>query len=196
MGDDRYDNRQVDNGGLPTHPSIRSLAAKTLGTTDPHSGMPTYVGLGRVATDGPATLGPAYGPFCAGKSRKDMTLDGGDERLSDRRALLGKLDRLHRDVDASGMMAGFDAFETQAFDLILGNAASAFDVKKEPKAVRDRYGRRLGKFLLTARRLCVAGCGFVTVNYGGWDMHGRIKRGLDRHGPRLDQAVSAFLEDV
>ena len=120
-----------------------------------------------------------------------MTLDGGGERLSDRRALLEKLDRLRRDVDASGMIAGLDAFETRVFDLILGNAASAFGVKKEPKAVHDRHGRRLGKYLLTARHLCEAGCGFVTVNYGGWDMHGRIKR-----GPRLDQAVSAFLEDV
>ncbi len=94
-------------------------------------------------------------------------------------------------------MVGLDAFETQAFDLVLGNAAQAFDADQEPKAVRERYGKRQGTYLLRARRLCEAGCRFVTVNfnYGGWDMHGRIKRGLDRRAPALDQAVSAFLED-
>ena len=121
-----------------------------------------------------------------------MTLDGGGERLSDRRALLEKLDRLRRDVDASGMMEGLDAFETQVFYLILGNAANALDVNAEPKSVRDRYGHRLGKYLLTARRLYETGCGFVMVNYGGWDMYGRIKRGLDRRGPRLDQRSRRF----
>ena len=192
-----YDNRAIDNGGLPTHPSIGSVAAKARGANHPVTGMPTYVGLRRIAGDAPAWLGPAYGPFSPfGQTRKNMTLGTTLERLNDRRVLLAGLDRLRRDVDASGLMAGVDAFQTQAFDLILGNAAQAFDADREPESVREKYGKRLGRYLLTARRLCEAGCGFVTINYGGWDMHSRIKRGLDRRAPALDQAVSAFLEDV
>ena len=159
--------------------------------------MPTYVGLRRIVADGPAWLGPAYAPFnTRGQTRKDMSLDMSAERFSDHRTLLSGLDRLRRDIDSSGMMSGLDTFETQAFDLILGNSAMAFDADQEPGAVRERYGKRLGRYLLTARRLCEAGCGFVTINYGGWDMHSRIQRGLDRRAPPLDQAVSAFLEDV
>ncbi len=192
-----YDNRQVDNGGLPTHPSIGSVVAKALGSTDPRTGMPTYVGVGRIAADGPAALGAGYAPFSPrGEARKNMTLNAPAERINERRTLLGQLDRLSRDIDSSGLMDGLDAFETQAFDLLLGNAASAFDVEKEPESLREKYGNRLGRYLLTARRLCEAGCGFVTINYGGWDMHGRIKRSLDRRAPALDQAIAAFLEDV
>jgi uncharacterized protein (DUF1501 family) len=50
--------------------------------------------------------------------------------------------------------------------------------------------------MLAARRLCEAGCGFVTVSYGGWDMHGQIERGMKSRSPQLDQAVSAFVSDV
>jgi uncharacterized protein (DUF1501 family) len=48
-----------------------------------------------------------------------------------------------------------------------------------------------------ARRLCEAGVGFVTVQYGGgaWDMHGQIVQGMKNLAPQLDQAVAAFVED-
>lgn len=85
-----------------------------------------------------------------------MTLTSAAGRLGDRQGLLSQLDRLRRDIDNGGQMEGFDAFETQAFNLLLGNAADAFDVTKEPASVQRRYGRRVGKYLLTARRLCEA----------------------------------------
>ena len=52
-----------------------------------------------------------------------------------------------------------------------------------------------------ARRLCEAGCGFVTVGSAGWDNHGNGKHpgvfeGMHLLGTPLDRAVSAFLEDV
>jgi uncharacterized protein (DUF1501 family) len=50
--------------------------------------------------------------------------------------------------------------------------------------------------LLRARRLCEAGCGFVTLSYGGWDMHGQIKQALERRSPELDRALAAFIDDV
>jgi uncharacterized protein (DUF1501 family) len=50
--------------------------------------------------------------------------------------------------------------------------------------------------MLTARRLCEAGCGFVTIHFGGWDMHGGIKQAMDNLGPQVDRAVAAFVEDL
>ena len=50
--------------------------------------------------------------------------------------------------------------------------------------------------MLRARRLCQAGCGFVTLSYGGWDMHAQIKSNMEKRSPELDRAVSAFLEDI
>ena len=61
---------------------------------------------------------------------------------------------------------------------------------------RDLYGKGLGEQLLLARRLCESGVGFVTVNFGGWDMHGNIAQSMKNLAPRVDQAVGAFLTDV
>ena len=52
-----------------------------------------------------------------------------------------------------------------------------------------------------ARRLCQAGCRFVTVHSPGWDMHADgnnpgMVRGMEMLGQTADQAISTFLEDV
>ena len=56
--------------------------------------------------------------------------------------------------------------------------------------------------MLLARRLCEAGCGFVTVTTNFvWDMHADqnnagVEEGMQYMGLPLDHALSAFLEDV
>lgn len=60
----------------------------------------------------------------------------------------------------------------------------------------------LGKLLLLARRLCEAGCGFVTVTTNFvWDMHADVnnvgvEEGMGYMGVPLDHAISAFIEDL
>jgi uncharacterized protein (DUF1501 family) len=49
--------------------------------------------------------------------------------------------------------------------------------------------------MLMARRLCEAGVGFVSLHFGGWDMHGQITQGMKNLGPQVDRAVSTFVED-
>src|SRR5690606_37649039 len=104
------------------------------------------------------------------------------------------LDNIRRTADARGQLEGMDRFQQQAFETIVGGAAEAFDLSKEDPKVVERYdtwnlmtpddisrrwnnhkwyvdnAQTLGKLLLTARRLCEAGCGFVTVTTGFvWD---------------------------
>ncbi|HVX60349.1 MAG TPA: DUF1501 domain-containing protein [Pirellulales bacterium] len=192
-----YDNRMIDNGGLPTRPSIGSIVSRVRGANHHVTGMPTFVRLGRIAADGPAFLGPAYAPFDpSGQARKNMNLVVSDDRLNDRRALLGDLDRLKSQLDSDKLVDGLSRFEQQAFNLVLGNASAAFDLKDEDPRLLANYGKGLGEQMLRARRLCEAGCGFVTLSYGGWDMHGQIKRSMERRSPELDQAVSAFVQDT
>jgi len=153
-----------------------------------------------------------------GKSENEMaaamTLNQPEKMLDDRMSLLGKIDRLRREADAAGNMGAVDKFNAQAIDLVLGGASEAFDFQKEDPKLIERYdtshiriGHKrfrpstLGKQLLVARRLCEAGCGFVTVHSAGWDMHadgnnpGMIT-GMEMLGRSLDKAVSAFIEDV
>jgi uncharacterized protein (DUF1501 family) len=166
--------------------------------------MPTYVRNGQIGFNtavplisGPAWLGKAYAPFTpGGQARKNMDLSIKVSRLDDRRSLLRNLDRLRRDVDASEIMKGIDGLNQQALNLILGKAPQAFDLANEDSKVVANYGSGLGASLLTARRLCEAGCGFVAVSLQGWDMHGNVKGGMDRRGTEVDRAVSAFVEDI
>jgi uncharacterized protein (DUF1501 family) len=192
-----YDNRMVDNGGLPTRPSLGAITSRVRGANHPVTGMPTYVRLGGIGSDGPAFLGTAYAPFDPnGQASRNLALTLKEDRLNDRRELLTDLDRFRKDADASGLMNGLTAFESQAFNLILGSAPEAFNVKKEDQKTVSRYGNGLGQQMLIARRLCEAGCGFVTINYGGWDMHGQIEQSMKRRAPELDHAVATFLEDL
>ena len=142
-------------------------------------------------------------------------------RLDDRRSLLSSLDSLRHCADKSGMMALADHYDQQAFDVITGGVAGAFDLSKEdPRTLeRDdtsklfriqdlhrwgdmaRASNLLGKQLLLARRLCEAGCGFVTVSDCGWDYHAngnspKRMAGIYPMGGQVDHAVSAFLEDL
>ncbi len=194
-----YDNRNIDNGGAPARPSIGSIVARVRGSNHPQTGMPTYVALTRIRAgiDGPAFLGTPYSPFDPnGQALKNLSLAVSEKRVGNRRVLLASLDRLSSDVDRSGAMEGMNRFEQQAFLLVLGGAPAAFDVKKENPKTVARYGKGIGEQLLRARRLCEAGCGFVTLSYNGWDMHNDIKNRMKKIAPPLDQALAAFIQDV
>jgi uncharacterized protein (DUF1501 family) len=192
-----YDFPAADNNGGTNKPGLGAVLARYRGPNNPASGLPTYVRLNSILGDGPSWLGSPYAPFdLAGKTRQNMNLQVTLEQLNDRRALLKGFDTLNRSVDASGLVQGLDSFEGQAFDLILSKAKETFDVSREDAKTRDRYGKGLGEQLLTARRLCEAGVGFVTIHFGGWDMHGNIANALKNLGPKVDHAVSTFVSDV
>lgn len=192
-----YDNRLADNGAAADRPFLGSIVSRIRGTNNANTGIPTYVRLGGIYADGPAFLGTAYGPFDpAGEARRNMSLSIDKSRLSNRRAMLEGIDNVKRDIDRNGLMNGLDSFEEQAFNLILSRSQQAFDLKYEDPRVVDRYGKGLGEQLLQARRLCEAGCGFVTLQHGGWDMHSSIKQEMDKRGPEIDRAVSALVEDL
>ena len=97
-----------------------------------------------------------------------------------------------------------------AFRLMTSKEArEAFDLSKEPKKVRERYGvNRFGQCCLLARRLIESGVRFVTINTFltvfdeiTWDIHGSkpftsIEGMKNIVAPMYDQAYSALLEDL
>jgi hypothetical protein len=175
------------------------------------------------------TLGNAYRPFVPGadgEAQQNMTLQIDRSRLEDRRHLLSRLDGLRRTFDQSRATSGINSIRDQAFETITGGVAQAFDLSQESPDVVRRYDtagllsaddisrkwnnhknyvdnvQSLGKLLLMARRLCEAGCGFVTVTTNFvWDMHSDVnnagvEEGMRYMGNPLDHALSAFIEDV
>jgi uncharacterized protein (DUF1501 family) len=167
----------------------------------------------------------AFNPTGGGQLQSNMELKISRDRLEDRRYLLSLLDAARRQRDAEGLAAdaveGIDKYQQQAFDMIVRGIASAFDLSKEdPKTVARydtshlfsnddvqrwfdmrRASNQLGKQMLLARRLCEAGCGFVTVSDCGWDMHSNGNSpkhlgGMQWLGSQVDHAVAAFIKDV
>jgi uncharacterized protein (DUF1501 family) len=139
--------------------------------------------------------------------------------------LLRQLDRIDRRIDSTGTMEGFDRYSQQALELLRGGAVRvALDLSREDPKTLAAYdtehfrnyhcndeskferggpsiGISLGRQLLLARRLCEAGCRFVTVIHANWDFHARkgipnMPEGMSVLAPPLDHAVAAFLTDV
>jgi hypothetical protein len=204
------------------HPSCGSVVSRQLGHLTP--GLPAYVMIPRmVPGTGPAYLGVAHKPFETGADPANpgpfrvpnFALPQGltVERLGERRQLLGCFDQVRRDLDASGQMGALDRFTQKAWDVVTSPAArEAFDLDREPLAVRERYGflppfdpkaaNRCGapawsQRILLARRLVEAGVRLVTVDLRWWDTHVKGFESL-RLGflPRFDRAFTALLEDL
>jgi hypothetical protein len=193
-----YNFPPADNGMGQVKPGFGSILARHRGANNRESGLPTYVRMGGILGDGPSWLGSAYAPFdTAGNARNNMNMQVTMDRLSERRNLLRSFDALDREIDRSGLMQGLDSFETQAFELLQSRARETFDISREDPRTLDMYGNSsLARQLLMARRLCEAGVGFVTLQYGGWDMHGQIAQSMRTTAPALDHAVSAFVQDI
>jgi hypothetical protein len=122
---------------------------------------------------------------------------------------------LRRDLDQNGMMNAMDRFSQRAVDMLTSPAVrDAFDLSREPAAVRDRYGwSAYGQRGLMARRLVEAGCPFVTMVWENpfpgkpipkeccynWDSHAvncHIFEDSRWRFPVYDQAVTALIEDL
>lgn len=201
---------------LGGHPSIGSVATKVLGPVDPS--VPAFVGLAEKTQHvpwsdpgAPGFLGPAFGCFRPeGQGLADMRLNGiSVEKLDDRKQLLASFDRMRREVDGRGMMTGIDSFNQLAFNVLTSSKLlEALDLSKEPAEVRARYGDgkpyqfqydgapTVNEQLLMARRLVEAGVRCVTLSYGRWDSHGQNFALVRDHGAKLDQCLSALIDDL
>lgn len=212
-------------------PAMASICAKHRGANQ--KDMPPYVAFMKhpthIAWGG--YLGKRYDPFIANDAARLPVYDlvgndtgrmsGADlfqlpgdlthERLGNRRDLLQQFDRLRSDLDLSGSMDALDTYGQQAIDMVLGRRAQeAFDVEREPDAVRDRYGKHLWcQQALIARRLVESGVSFVTLDLsyhtasGTWDTHGDnippyggIQKGLGPLLPLFDHLLTTLVSDL
>ena len=219
-----------------------SILARVAGPNHPQTGMLTNVVLFPQAVDPtthPATtnfgrfnatgpLSPAYAAFdpSQGEGAEGLKLRLPRERLDDRRHLQRLLDSAARHLETARAAEGVDRFRDQAYRLLEGGLAEAFDLSREDPRLVDRYdtaplvrpdaiskvwnnynnyvdnAKSLGKLLLLARRLCERGCGFVTVTTNFvWDMHADtnnapMAEGMRYMAPPLDHALSAFIDDL
>ena len=126
------------------------------------------------------------------------------QRLMARHRLLGTIERQQRTLADSTAGRTMSSHQARAVDFLTSSTVrQAFDLTREPDAVRDRYGRNIhGQCALLARRLVEHGVPLVSVNWHNdgrnfWDTHGnnfnRLRNDLI---PPADRALAALLDDL
>ncbi|MCS6866705.1 MAG: DUF1501 domain-containing protein [Gemmataceae bacterium] len=188
------------------YPSLGSVVSHELGV---RNNLPPYVAIPSMpAPDaGSGYLSSAYAPFSLGSDPanpgfrvQDLALPNGvtPERFTTRRTMLDAVNAHFAAKEKSDNIAAMDTFYQRAYGLIASEKArEAFDINKEDAKLRDTYGRNpAGQRLLMARRLIEAGVRFVTLTYGGWDMHGNIAAGIKSQLPAFDQAFATLITDL
>lgn len=184
----------------------------------------------------PGFLGPAFQPFRPDLSgtfqreleegmKGELTRLGADhktslslnkslslERIRSRTGLLTGLDRIRREVDASGMMNAMDGFTQQAVSILTsGRFAEAMDLSREDPKTLARYtptAERGGeqfvtaegpgsvkKFLL-ARRLIEAGVRVVSLSISDFDTHSKNFPRMRNLLPLVDHGLHTLVVDL
>ena len=201
---------------LGGRPSIGSVLSRLRGPVDPS--VPAFVGLAAPTQHRPWSdpgqtgfLGPSHAPFKPdGPGMANLQLNGMTaDQFADRRRLISSFDGLRREVDSTGMIEGMDAAQQRALGVLTSSRLlQALDLSRESQAVRERYGDgkpyqfqfdgapTVNDQLLIARRLVEAGARCVTLTYGRWDSHGQNFTFMRDHGGKLDQCLSALIEDL
>lgn len=187
-------------------PSFGSVISHEFG---PRNNLPPYVCIPSQPTTyaGPGYLSSAFAPFSlgsdpanAGFNVQDLNLPGGvdQSRFTTRKTMLEAVNEHFAGKEKADGLTAMDTFYERAYSLISSQKArEAFNINAEANALRDEYGRNAaGQRLLLARRLVTAGVRFVSLTYGGWDLHGGIKGGTLSQLPQFDQAFATLIRDL
>ncbi len=211
-------------GGLVTPHVGCALAFLRGRKTDlpPHVVLPEKMGNtggGLPHGQDPGFLGKAYDPFVlnADPSKPNFKVPDllppqniGEARLERRRRLREIVDDKVQQFESSPAAKLMDENFQAAYRMMTSKQArEAFDLEKEPKAMREKYGlNRFGQCCLLARRLIEAGVRCVTVNTFltvfneiTWDIHGSspftsIEGMKTIVAPMYDQAYGTLIEDL
>jgi hypothetical protein len=178
--------------------------------------MPPYVHVGGRLGVGGGLLGAPYYPVEVADPTGTrvqlpqfaLSADIRADRFLQRRQLLAAIDRVRARLHAEPGIERMDLSYQRAIDILTSSRVrDAFDLAREPAALRERYGNNLfGQSCLLARRLVEAGTRFVQIKwydgvaFDAWDVHGADLGGMVRMEqqlcPRFDQGLTALLEDL
>ena len=205
----RDDQRLRDS--LSLYPAYGSVVDKVAPLK---SELPTFVSYPHVISDGSVTpgqrasfLGKAHDPFFIAEDPNsknfklpELSLPAGlsFERLQRRREMQKLIDSQSRLLEYSASAKGLDDYYKKALEMLSSTRVrDAFDISREPEAVRERYGRHTyGQGCLLARRLAASGVRFIEVMHDGWDHHKALADQMDEVAPVFDQAFATLITDL
>jgi len=187
-------------------PSIGSIISHELGARNE---LPPYICIPRIGNEfqGTGYMSSSYGPFSINGDPNDSKFAVKDliapkgmtaENDQKRREILNIINSDFQKKSKDDGVIAMETFYKKAYDLMGSEKArDAFDINKESKEMRDRYGRsKMGQGFLLARRLVESGSRYVSLNYGGWDHHQDIKGAMNKNMPDFDKAFAALIQDL
>jgi len=161
--------------------------------------------------------GPAHDPyFLFQDPNREIKLDDlslrkgiSGPRMKRRATLLDKVNAAMPELEKAMEKTALTRYQARALDLVTSaKARNAFDLTRETKEMRERYGRHtFGQSCLLARRLVEAGTRFVQVNWpavangnpkvDAFDTHAENFGPLKNlHCPKLDSGLASLLGDL
>ena len=197
------------SGGRDVFPGTGAVVSLFKGYDAGYKGLlPPYIVLtelqGRFSEAG--FLGGRYKPFATGgdPGANRFIVEGviaqgvSDERQRARREFLHQLNTFERAMpSADPRLTALGQCESDAYEMILGDAGKVFDLSQEKDAIREGYGRNtFGQSCLMARRLVERGVPYVTINYKGWDTHKQHFPIMRRKLPEFDRGLATLLADL
>src|SRR2546430_12064647 len=128
----------------PEHPDLFAITHSLRG--DPAQAVPGYVGVSPIPYLGSAYLGLAHEPFAIHGDPNDphfevpnIGLKNRQEvrQLDERMQLRQRMDQLRQHADQVNNLDSFDAFQSQAWNMVTGSQArKAFDIGLEDPEIR------------------------------------------------------------
>jgi hypothetical protein len=120
-----------------------------------------------------------------------------DERFLRRRNLANDLYSEFLERYQSKPVRAYGDMYADAVRLMESPDLAAFNINREDKKTRDRYGEEpFGQGCLLARRLIEHNVRSVEVSFSGWDTHQGNFTSLPLLCQTMDQAVAALLDDL
>lgn len=186
------------------YPSIGSVVSHEFG---PRHNLPPYVCIPNQPNEyaGTGYLSSSYAGFGLGSDPassnfqvRDLKTPVPAQRFSRRQRVLDIVNTDFNSKQSADSIDAVNSFYQRAYSLIGDvKASEAFDLNKEPDQLRDKYGRNTaGARMILARRLVEAGTRFVTLTYGGWDMHNNIAGSMKSQLPAFDKGFATLIEDL
>ena len=186
------------------YPSMGSVVAHEFG---PRKNLPPYICIPNQPNEfaGTGYLSSSYSGFGLGSDPasgsfavRDLKIPVAEDRFSRRKKVLDIVNTDFNQKQEADSIDAVNSFYNRAYSLIGDeNAREAFNIEKEPSELRDKYGRNTaGSRMLLARRLVEFGSRFVTLTYGGWDMHDNIANGMNSQLPAFDKGFATLIEDL
>ena len=185
------------------HPAFGSVCSLELGDKLGEGfSLPHCIAI-NTPGEGAGFLGMTHSPFFVQNPNQPVAnlLPPGDVdqlRMNRRLQMLGLVENNFLASNRGQGSKDHKAVYTKTVKMMNSQYTQAFNLEKEPAAVRDAYGRNsFGQGCLMARRLVEQGVTFVEVSLGGWDTHADAFSTLSKTlHPQLDKGMGTLVADL